>query len=140
MKDISNEKKNELALAADKAREKSICPYSGKSVGAALLCADGYIYTGANVESAAFSPTVCAERVALLRALHDGKREFLAIAISGGDMGKSVNSPFTPCGVCRQMLSEYCESEACVIVTTADGYDEYTLGELFPHSFGKESL
>ena len=132
MRSLTVEEKTLLRNAADKARERSICPYSGKAVGAALLCDGGDIYTGANVESAAFSPTVCAERVALLRALHDGQRNFVAIAVAGGDNGEAVTSAFTPCGVCRQMLSEFCDKDTAVIVATPGGYDEYTLGQLLP--------
>ena len=93
----------ELIAKANGARKKSYCPYSKKSVGAALLCADGSIFTGANIENSAFSPSVCAERVALFSAIHEGKREFLAIAVSGGDIA-SPPEGFTPCGVCRQTL------------------------------------
>ena len=89
---------------ARKAREFSYSPYSGYSVGAALLCSDGEIYTGCNIENAAFSPTVCAERVAFFKALSEGKRNFKAIAVAGG---KSQCEFCTPCGVCRQVMAEY---------------------------------
>ena len=124
------------------AREKSYCPYSGKSVGAALLCRDGKIYTGANIESASFSPTVCAERVAFFRALHDGARDFVAIAVSGGDKDMPSQEKFPPCGVCRQVMAEFCDGSFKIILS--DGSEEkiLTLDELLPFRFSlsEESL
>ena len=128
-------KYEELMTLAKQGRGRAYAPYSGFSVGAALLCSDGGVYTGSNIENSAFSPSVCAERVAVFSAVHDGKREFLAIAISGGDCGKEP-SGFTPCGVCRQVLSEFSDGNLTVLVAKADGYDRYLLSELIPHSFG----
>lgn len=125
----------ELIAKANGARKKSYCPYSKKSVGAALLCADGSIFTGANIENSAFSPSVCAERVALFSAIHEGKREFLAIAVSGGDIA-SPPEGFTPCGVCRQTLSEFANGDFIILVEYPDGYKKYTLSELLPSAFG----
>jgi cytidine deaminase len=136
-----NEKfKSTLIEKARDARAASICPYSGISVGAALLTDTGKIYTGANIESASYSPTLCAERVALAKALSEGERNFSAIAIEGGALGEGSVKPFYPCGVCRQMLSEFLPKDASVLVTYGDTTEEYTLCELFPKSFGKEAL
>ena len=130
----------ELIALADKAREKSYCPYSGYSVGAALLTKDGKVYTGANIETASFTPTVCAERVALFCALHAGEREFEAIAVVGGPADRSAEKLFTPCGVCRQVLSEFCKPDMRVLIGAENETLTTTLGELMPFGFGKESM
>lgn len=130
----------ELIALADKAREKSYCPYSGYSVGAALLTKDGKVYTGANIENASFTPTVCAERVALFTALHAGEREFAAIAVVGGPADRSAEKLFTPCGVCRQVLSEFCKPDMRVLIGAENETLTTTLGELMPLGFGKESM
>ena len=130
----------DLVALADKAREQSYCPYSGFSVGAALLTKDGKAYTGANIENASFTPTVCAERVALFTAVHAGEKEFEAIAVVGGPAGKPAEKLFTPCGVCRQVLSEFCRPDMKVIISSANETLTTTLGELMPHGFGKESM
>lgn len=130
----------DLVALADKARERSYCPYSGFSVGAALLTKDGKAYTGANIENASFTPTVCAERVALFTAVHSGEKEFEAIAVVGGPVGKPAEKLFTPCGVCRQVLSEFCKPDMKVIISSANDMLTTTLGELMPHGFGKESM
>lgn len=135
--DKINEEK--LVALANEARAKSYCPYSKKAVGAALLSSDGRVFTGANIENAAFSPTVCAERVALFSAVHAGCRDFVAIAVSGGDKGAEP-SGFTPCGVCRQVLTEFCSGELTVLISKGDGYYKHTLGELLPLSFGKGDM
>ena len=96
-----------VALALE-ARERAYTPYSGFAVGAALLCADGSVYQGCNIENAAFGPTVCAERVAVFKAVSEGKRDFAAIAVAGGRAGQDVTGLFPPCGVCRQVLREFC--------------------------------
>lgn len=122
------------------AREKSYSPYSGFAVGAALLTADGQIFTGANIESAAFTPTVCAERVAFFSAIHAGARQFAAIAIVGGKAGEEISAACAPCGVCRQVMAEFCSADFKIILY--DGVREkiYTLGELLPESFGPGNL
>ena len=97
----------ELALSA---REKSYCPYSGFAVGAALLCQDGTIYTGCNIESSAYTPTICAERTALFKAVSEGKRDFICMAVAGGHQSADVLPITTPCGVCRQVMMEFCFS------------------------------
>lgn len=130
----------ELVRLACEARERSYCPYSSFSVGAALLTKDGKVYTGANIENASFTPTVCAERVALFSAIHAGERDFEAIAVVGGPAGKAAEKLFTPCGVCRQVLSEFCSPDMRVIVASEGETLVKTLGELLPYGFGKESM
>ena len=130
----------ELLELAARAREASYCPYSGISVGAALLCRDGRIFTGANIENASFSPTVCAERVALFSAVHEGEREFEAIAIVGGRVGNPPTKPFAPCGVCRQALSEFADGGLRVITTDGESISVMTLDELLPFGFGSDSF
>ena len=97
-------KYEDLAFEAKKAMENAYSPYSHFSVGAALLCRSGKVYTGCNIENASYTPTVCAERVAFFKALSDGEREFEAIAIAGGANG-NVSAETAPCGVCRQVMS-----------------------------------
>jgi cytidine deaminase len=125
-----------LALAAIDAMKKSYSPYSNFTVGAALLTKDGKIYTGANIENASYTPTVCAERNAIFTAVHNGEREFEAIAIVGGHRGE-ITGITAPCGVCRQVMSEFCSPDFKVImVTSHEGdYVEETLGDLLPYTF-----
>ena len=122
----------ELLELADGARRNAYAPYSRCRVGAALLCADGAVYTGCNIENAAFGPTVCAERTAFFKAISEGKRDFSAIAIVGGD--DSV--PFPPCGVCRQVMGEFCSGDFRVHLRGVT----LTLDDLLPHRFGAESF
>ena len=95
-----------MALAA---RKLAYTPYSGFQVGAALLCEDETVYTGCNIENAAFGPSNCAERTAFFKAVSEGRRSFLAIAIAGGPSGKEPEDFCPPCGVCRQVMMEFCE-------------------------------
>ena len=134
------EKYNELIEAAISARDKSYAPYSGFAVGAALLTKDGKIYTGANIESASYSPTVCAERVAFFTAVHKGERDFAAIAVVGGPANEKISRYFPPCGVCRQVMAEFCDSDFTVLLSDGKDTKEYTLGELLPEGFGKKDL
>ena len=129
----------ELMKTADEARERSYSPYSRYSVGAALLCSDGTVYTGANIENAAFSPSVCAERVAIFAAVHDGKRDFSSIAISGGRHGETSQS-CAPCGVCRQVMAEFCKKDFRIIMRSESGIVSKTLGEMLPLAFEKDEL
>ncbi len=126
----------ELALAAIEAMKKSYSPYSHFTVGAALLTKDGKIYTGANIENAAYTPTVCAERNAIFTAVHNGERDFSAIAIVGG-MNGNVSGVTSPCGVCRQVMSEFCSPDFKIILVTSQNgdYIEETLGSLLPYMF-----
>ena len=124
-----------LIVLAKEAMEHAYAPYSGYQVGAALLCADGSVYQGCNIENAAYSPTNCAERTALFKAVYDGHRAFTAMAICGGKDGV-ISGAFPPCGVCRQVLSEFCGDDFTLYLATADGkYEKFTLGQLLPHRF-----
>ncbi len=128
------DRENLLNLARE-ARKNAYAPYSGFSVGAALLTRDGQIFLGANVENASYTPTCCAERVALFSAVFAGKRELDAIAVVGG-FGEEEKPLCTPCGVCRQALSEFCSDDFLVILSDEKGNpSEMTLGELLPHRF-----
>lgn len=131
-----------MAERARAARAHAYAPYSGYSVGAALLTADGSIYDGCNIENAAFSATLCAERVALAKALSEGKREFAALAIAGGPAQAQAELPAAyPCGECRQWLAEFCRGDFPVIVARgADDYHCLTLDQLLPHHFGPAQL
>ena len=126
--------KEQLASLAKDAMAKAYSPYSGYKVGAALLCKDGSIYTGCNVENASFSATNCAERTAFFKAVSEGKREFSAIAICGGNDGV-IEGLFPPCGVCRQVMREFCEDDFEIHLLTRDGIETYTLSQLLPVSF-----
>ncbi len=127
----------DLMKQARKARENAYCPYSGFAVGAALLCEDGTVYTGCNIENASYSPTNCAERTAFFKAVSEGKRNFLAIAIAGGKKESEPLESCYPCGVCRQVMAEFCDREQFEIICQAQGGDleVYKLKELLPKSF-----
>ena len=125
----------ELVNLAKEARSHAYVPYSGFSVGAALLCKDGKIYQGCNIENAAFGPTVCAERTAFFKAVYDGERDFEAIAVVGGRAGEEITGLFPPCGVCRQVMAEFCQPECEIILAMPDGYEIHTLGEMLPFGF-----
>lgn len=129
---------NELCGLAIIAMKKAYCPYSGYSVGAALLTKNGKVYTGCNIENASFTPTVCAERTAFFKAVSEGERDFEVIAVAGGKNGV-ISGVFPPCGVCRQVMAEFCPSEFKVLFVKSEGeFEEHTLGELLPCSFGLE--
>ena len=127
-----------MLLALD-ARKHSYAPYSHFHVGAALLGKNGKVYTGCNVENAAYTPTNCAERTAIFKAVSEGEREFTAIAIVGG-MGENLSESCAPCGVCRQVLAEFCSGDLRIVMGTPDHVQVSTLAELLPHSFGKNHL
>lgn len=134
--------RSQLIRIAFSARERAYAPYSHFSVGAALLGKSGTVYTGCNVECATYSPTSCAERTALCKAISEGEREFDAIAIVGartdGPDDKLITSP---CGVCRQMLYEFAGPDLLVIMAKSEmDYIERTLGELLPFGFGPEKV
>ena len=127
-----------LIDAALEARNFSYSPYSTFKVGAALLCSNGKIFTGCNIESAAYSETICAERVAIFKAISQGASGFSAIAIVGGI---STPTSYTyPCGSCRQVLSEHCSEELKVVLYDGANIKIQTLGQLFPCSFKKGSI
>ena len=124
-----------LVQMAMEAMQGAYAPYSGYQVGAALLCADGTVYTGFNIENASYTPTVCAERTAFFKAITDGKRAFSAIAVCGGK-GGVIEGYFPPCGVCRQVMREFCRDDFLVHMAGADGaIKTRTLAELLPESF-----
>ena len=124
-------KPDDLIEAARKALKYAHAPYSGYKVGTALLCSDGSVFTGCNVENASYGLTNCAERTALFSAVAAGHRRFEAIAIAAS--GKPA--PF-PCGACRQVLAEFCPADFPVYVSTGDSYETMSMGELLPHTFG----
>ena len=132
-------KHGELIALAAQARKMAYAPYSGFCVGAALLGKSGKVYTGCNVENAAYTPTNCAERTAVFKAVSEGEREFVAIAIVGGK-GEEMSDFCAPCGICRQVLAEFCDGDFPVVLGTPEKYQAYTLAELLPFSFGKADL
>lgn len=132
----------ELIQEAKKAREHSYSPYSNYKVGAALLTKSGKIYHGCNIENAAYTPTNCAERTAFFKAVYDGEREFEKIAVVGALADGDPDVTCAPCGVCRQVMMEFCDPETFVVVL-ANGKDnqlEVPLKELFPFGFGGKNL
>ncbi len=129
----------ELLERAIAARKMSYSPYSNFRVGAALVGKSGKIYTGCNIENAGYTPTNCAERTALFKAVSEGERAFTAIAIVGGK-GEEIAEFCAPCGVCRQALAEFCDKDFRVILGTPTNIQVYTLAELLPFSFGKGDL
>lgn len=134
---ITEEKKQELLRLAREARNHSYSPYSHYAVGTALLTKDGAIYQGCNIENASFTPTICAERTAFFKAVFDGVRAFSAIAVIGtGDM------PAFPCGVCRQVMAEFCDADFVIITSNRDGsvVVTETLDQMLPHRFGPKDL
>ena len=126
--------KKELLERAYEAMQYSYSPYSGFKVGAALLTKSGKVYTGCNIENAAFSPTNCAERTAFFKAISEGEREFSAIAIVGGKNGEITDFCY-PCGVCRQVMAEFCDADFEIITANHKSIKAYTLKELLPQSF-----
>ena len=125
----------ELCNLAIEAMHHAYAPYSGYRVGAALLCADGTVYPGCNIENAAYGPTNCAERTAFFQAVYDGKRDFVSIAVCGGKDG-IITDIFPPCGVCRQVMREFCNDDFRIyMVDGKGGFVETTLGELLPAGF-----
>ena len=131
-----------LIEAALNARQNSYSPYSNYQVGAALLTEDGSIYTGCNIENAAYSPTNCAERTAFFKAVSEGKRQFSAISIVGGAKGKEIAEYAYPCGVCRQVMMEFCNPQTfqIIVAKSAGEYEIKTLEELLPNGFGAANL
>jgi len=122
---------NKLIFVAKKAMERAYAPYSNYKVGAALVCSDGTVFKGCNIENASYGLTNCAERTAIFSAIAAGKKEFKAIAIAAS----GEPTPF-PCGACRQVLAEFCGPDFPIYVASgADTYETTTLDELLPHSF-----
>ena len=129
----------ELLMKAIEARGFAYAPYSDHKVGAALVGKSGKIYTGCNVENAAYTPTNCAERTALFKAVSEGETEFVAIAVVGG-LGDTLSEVCAPCGVCRQVLAEFCAGDFKIVMGTPDKIVTSTLAELLPYSFGRANL
>ena len=133
--------KKELVKEALAAREFAYTPYSSFSVGAALLCKDGTVFRGCNIENAAYTPTSCAERTAIFKAVSEGQREFAAIAIVGGPAGAPPADFCYPCGVCRQVIAEFCRRNFKIyIAKSEDEIREYSLDDILPHAFTEEDL
>ena len=129
----------ELMALAVEARKNSYSPYSNLRVGAALLGKSGKVYLGCNIENAAYTPTNCAERTALFKAVSEGEKEFTAIAIVGG-RGETIADFCAPCGVCRQVLAEFCDEDFRLVLGNPDQIKTYTFAEILPLSFGKNDL
>ena len=129
-----------LLRLAEEARGASYSPYSKITVGAALLTNSGKVYRGANIENASYTPTVCAERVAFFKAISEGERDFVAIAIAGGEADKPSKADVPPCGVCRQVMAEFCKSDFVVIWGNGEKLTAKTLKEMLPFGFDKNNL
>lgn len=138
---VSGEQICRLIGRAKEQLELAYAPYSGFHVAAALLCRDGTIYTGCNVENASYPAGNCAERTAVVKAVSEGKREFSCIVIMGGKAGK-IEDYCPPCGICRQLLREFCRpGEFLVVLARSEAdYRTFSLAELLPESFGPEAL
>ncbi len=136
---MENKKLIELAFEA---REAAYAPYSNFAVGAALLTADGKVYKGCNIESASYSPTNCGERTAMFKAVSEGERDFSAIAVVGGFLDREKIDFAWPCGVCRQVLMEFCDPKTfrVIVAKSVDDYEEYLLEELLPKGFSPRNM
>lgn len=133
---LSDKEISELIRVAFSARALSYSPYSNFAVGAAILCRDGEIYSGCNIENSSYPVGICAERVAISKAFSFGKRDFTAIAIVGGLSNDSKLEYCPPCGMCRQFLSEFCGSDFAVITAKSQAeYKLFRLGDLLPEAF-----
>lgn len=134
--------KEELMLKAIDSMKYAYVPYSGYRVGAALLTKSGKVYTGCNIENAAYSPTMCAERTAIFKAISEGEMDFSMIAICGGKDGV-IEGAFPPCGTCRQVMAEFCTPDFPIVLVTKKEPLEgitYTLKELLPMGFSNEYM
>lgn len=132
--------KNDLFILAKEAMKQSYAPYSNYNVGAVLLCKNGNVYKGCNIENASYSLTNCAERTALFTAIANGEKKFDTICIVGGKNGV-ITDYAMPCGACRQALAEFCDEDIKVFVgINENNIKEYTLNELLPYSFNKSKL
>jgi cytidine deaminase len=131
-----------LAVEAVRAREMAYTPYSHFKVGAALVTRGGKIYRGCNIENAAYTPSNCAERTAFFKAVSEGERDFDAIAIAGGKEGPLTGDLCPPCGVCRQVMMEFCNPDSfqIILVKSVDSWEIYSLRELLPLGFGPGNL
>lgn len=131
----------ELIKQAFLARQKAYTPYSNFSVGAALLATNGQIYQGCNIENASYTPTNCAERTAFFKAVSEGVTSFEAIAVVGGKVGEVVDY-CAPCGVCRQVMMEFCNPSTfkVILAKSEEEYKEYTLEQILPLGFGPNNI
>ena len=129
----------ELAELARQAMERAYAPYSGVQVGAALLTRQGKVYLGCNIENAAYGPTNCAERTAFFKAVSEGERDFQAIAVVGGKGGQ-IQDFFPPCGVCRQVMREFCRDDFRILLAKPGAVKVMTLAQLLPQSFGPDNV
>lgn len=125
----------ELILAAQEAREKAYAPYSGFKVGAALLASNGKVYTGCNIENAAFGHSICAERTAVFKAVSDGEKTFAALAVVA-----DTEEPVSPCGACRQVLAEFSADMRVIMANTKGKFVLSTVKQLLPYAFNQEDL
>ena len=132
----------ELIQAAMEARKKSYAPYSGYRVGAAVLTGELRIYTGCNIENAAYSPGICAERTAIYKAVSEGAGKLLAVAVVGGKKDREIDSYAFPCGVCRQVMREFAVPEELMVIVakSREDYQILPLSVLLPESFGPGNL
>lgn len=140
--EVDNIPVKELIRSAIAARKKAYAPYSNYLVGAAVLTNELRIYTGCNIENAAYTPSICAERTAVSKAVSEGCRKLEAIAIVGGPKDGLTEQYAFPCGVCRQVLREFADSDQFIVIVAKNenDYKLYRLNELLPESFGPENL
>ena len=129
--------KQELCKMAFDATKLSYSPYSNCKVGVALLTNNGKVYCGCNIENVSYPASICAEQVAISKAVSEGERDFSAIAIATS--GDGIKGKFTPCGICRQVLSEFCDSNMPIYVVYNEKIEEYTLKELLPYAFDNKN-
>ena len=129
----------DLMRMAEEARLGAYAPYSDFLVGAALLTKSGKVYTGCNIENASFGATNCAERTAIFKAISEGERQFSAIAVVGGKR-QDPPSFCAPCGICRQVMAEFCDSDFRILLGNSDKLEAYTLAAILPLSFGRDDL
>lgn len=131
---------SKLLKLALEAREHAYIPYSNFAVGAALLAKSGKVYTGCNIESATHTPTCCAERTAFFKAVSEGEREFERIAVVGAKGGSTPTELCPPCGVCRQVMREFCDDDFVIVLGTPDDVHTYTLAEILPLGFSGKNI
>lgn len=138
---ISKKEEESLVQQALEARTSAYAPYSGYTVGAALLTAEGKVYGGGNIENASYGATNCAERTAFFKAVNAGERKFAAIAIAGGKNGEDPVEYAYPCGICRQVMQEFCAPDFVIYVVKSETeYQKLTLKELLPYGFGGDAI
>lgn len=142
MGNIDKALREDLIKRAFLAQKRAYTPYSHFQVGAALLTVDGAIYEGCNIENASYGASNCAERTAFFRAVFEGKRDFLAIAIVGKPEASDEFKICAPCGICRQVMAEFCRPDdfEIILAKSENEYQIYTLKELFPLSFTEDSM